>query len=183
MEREPFIKGDDIDLYPVEKEDLGRLRNIVNHPDVRIPLGYRKPFNMGDEEEWYQQKLNDDTRVPLTIYHKSDERIIGNIELKIRDVKSRVAEIGFHIDKRYHSNSIGTEFTKLALEYGFKQLNLHKIWARVYEFNEKSLGLLKKLGFQQEGELREQAYMKGKYVDKIRLGLLKKEWQNKTNNQ
>ncbi len=176
MEREPFIKGEKIDLYPVEEEDLERLRNIVNNPEVRIPLGYRKPFNMPDEHDWYKEKKEDDSKIPLVIYHKEDQKIIGVLELDITDIKSRVAEIGFHIDVNYHSNCIGTEFAKLAVEYGFNELNLHKIWARVYEFNDKSLGLLKKIGFKQEGTLREHAYMKGEYVDKTRLGLLREEW-------
>lgn len=177
MDRQAFIKGEKIDLYPIEEEDLERFRDILNQETVRIPLGTYLPQNKESEKEWFEDWLDDDSRITLAIYHKEDEKIIGNIGLNIKDQKSRFGEFGYFLDEEYHSQGIGTEASKLVLDYYFNQLNLHKVVAKVYEFNQKSQGLLKKLGFRQEARMVDQRFIDGEYVDVIWFGLLREEWK------
>jgi ribosomal-protein-alanine N-acetyltransferase len=58
-----------------------------------------------------------------------------------------------------------TEVARAVLEFGFNQLQLNKIEAKVDPGNEASIRLLYKLGFQQEGLLRQHEFEKGRYVD------------------
>jgi len=64
-----------------------------------------------------------------------------------------------------------------ALEFAFKELNLHRITAEVYEYNERSLRLLESLGFKKEGILKEAKYHDGRYWDIIVMGLMKEDWK------
>lgn len=50
--------------------------------------------------------------------------------------------------------------------------------ARVFEHNDASIRVLEKLGFQQEGCLREHAYIRGAYRDTYLFGLLADEWEH-----
>jgi RimJ/RimL family protein N-acetyltransferase len=54
-------------------------------------------------------------------------------------------------------------------------LGVHKVYARVAESNEASMRVLEKLGFQQEGVLREQSYCLGEHLDMHYFGLPESE--------
>jgi ribosomal-protein-alanine N-acetyltransferase len=60
--------------------------------------------------------------------------------------------------------------------YGFEHLALNKIEAGTNVNNDRSSGLLRKLGFQLEGTLREQRNRRGVFGDVLFFGLLKREW-------
>jgi ribosomal-protein-alanine N-acetyltransferase len=68
-----------------------------------------------------------------------------------------------------------TEALKLIIHYGFATLKLNRIQALVIPGNKPSVRLLLKLGFQEEGLLREYAFFKGRYHDLICYSLLSRE--------
>ena len=55
-------------------------------------------------------------------------------------------------------------------------MNFHRIEAEVVEYNLAGKHLFEKLGFKQEGVLREAKYFEGKYYNIFSYGLLAKEW-------
>lgn len=178
MEREPFLQGETIDLYPIEKEDLEAFKDIINMPEVRIPLNHHYPLNMQDEEDWFENSCQKDNHCHLLIHHKQDDKKLGTVGIEIKDLLSRVAELGFFLHPDYHGQTIGTEAATLAIEYAFTQLNLHKIHARAFMFNQKSIGLMEKLGFEQEGRQKEHVYINGEHTDSLLFGLLRKNWSS-----
>jgi Acetyltransferases, including N-acetylases of ribosomal proteins len=88
----------------------------------------------------------------------------------------RTASIGLWISPQYQRNGHGTEAVKLITEYGFNTLNYHRIYARAYEDNKGSQRIWEKLGFEKEGELREQTYYNGEFRDIHVYGILDYEW-------
>ena len=70
----------------------------------------------------------------------------------------------------------GKQMEFAALEYVFGSLKIHKLCCEVLAFNEAVVNLHKKFGFKVEGVFRDQHKMDNNYVDIIRLGLLKHEW-------
>lgn len=164
-----FLEGEQVELRTTEEEDLEDLRDIVNHYDVRRFLGYREPLNMEDEENWLENLEG----IALTIC--VDGEAIGNIALEEKE--PNVGEIGIMIDPEHHGNGYGTEATKLLMEHAFKQMNYHRVMARVVDINEKSRSLWEKLGYEKEGELREHAFVDGEFRDMEYYGLLRSEWK------
>lgn len=63
------------------------------------------------------------------------------------------------------------------IEYGFNQLNLHKIVAKVAAFNDSSIRIVEKIGFSEEGIQRQQDLVDGEYQDVHLYGLLKPDWK------
>ncbi|MDY6778371.1 MAG: GNAT family protein [Candidatus Nanohaloarchaea archaeon] len=178
MDRAPFLQTDSLDLLPIERDDLERLRDILNHPEVRVPVNNHEPLNMADEEDWFEQERDKDD-IHLVLHHREDSEVIGLIGLEVIDQRSRVAETGFFIHPDYHSRGLGSEALSTVLDYGFSELNLHRIYANVLDFNDKSAGLLEKHGFSMEGTLREHAYVDGEYRDTLKYGLLRSEWEHR----
>jgi ribosomal-protein-alanine N-acetyltransferase len=70
-----------------------------------------------------------------------------------------------------------TEALTAVLNFGFKRLDLNRIEALVKPDNDASLGLLRKLGFREEGLLRQYGYWHGRYHDLAIYSILKSEWR------
>lgn len=128
----------------------------------------------------FHQLLNDPNGVYRGIVKKDDERIIGYVFLAHILRSHRVArEFGIVIgDKKLWGHGYGSETTKLMLEYGFKQLKLHRIELIVLDSNERALHMYRNLGFVEEGVQREARLIEDKWHDVISLGILEKEYMH-----
>ncbi|WP_082676274.1 GNAT family N-acetyltransferase [Shouchella shacheensis] len=103
---------------------------------------------------------------------------IGVTSLINIDYGSRNAECIIDIgDKNYWSKGFGQEAFRLLLDFAFHELNLHKVYVRVFSFNERAIKLYQKLGFNEEGELKEQFYRAGAWHNVIFMGLLKRNYE------
>lgn len=177
--RAPFICGENIDLYGVDQEDLQHVHQWRHKENIRIPYGYpSRPLTL----ETVQENFADDSdgNVEFLVYDPENEQRVGLTMLVFEDHAaeiSRNAEFRGLIDPDHQKNGLGRESTLLTLEYGFRNLNLHKVWARVLEHNTHSQSNLESRGFKQEGELREEAYVDGEYQDVYVYGLLRNEWE------
>ena len=176
MSRATFIEGEKVNLENIEEDDVEFLRDNINNPDVRKYLTARKPINLNQEHGFFEEVISRDEDVNLAIV--SNNEIVGIISLEEDEKEIRVAEIGIWIDTEHHKNGYGTEAAELITEYGFNELNYHKILARAYEENQGSNKIWKRLGFTHEGTLREQIFTEGEFVDANIYGILENEWRN-----
>ncbi len=85
------------------------------------------------------------------IVDKETETAIGVTSLINLDYKNRNAECIIDIgNKNYWGNGYGKEAMQLLLDYAFLELNLHRVFLRVFSFNGRAIKLYEKLGFQHE---------------------------------
>ena len=80
-------------------------------------------------------------------------------------------------DKNYWSQGYGTDAVRTLVNLGFGQINLDKVFLRVFEFNTRAIRCYEKVGFVVEGRLRRQHYHEGRYYAEWIMGLLREEWQ------
>jgi RimJ/RimL family protein N-acetyltransferase len=62
------------------------------------------------------------------------------------------------------------------VEFGFRELGLHRMWADCDPDNVGSWRVLEKIGMRREGHLRENALVKGAWVDSLIYAVLEREW-------
>jgi RimJ/RimL family protein N-acetyltransferase len=62
------------------------------------------------------------------------------------------------------------------LDFAFSQMNLHRVYLRVFEDNQRALHCYEKCGFKPEGRLREAHFANGKYKDELVMGILRHEF-------
>lgn len=174
-----FLKGRRVFARPIEQDDLNLFyENAFWDPEGRRLTGTQAFFSRQGVQKWFDNISTDSSRVDLIICLEESNKPIG--EMAILDINhlNRNATVRISIfDKKYWGNGYGTEAMSLLLEYGFTMLNLHRIGLDVFSFNERAIKSYKKLGFQQEGRIRDELFYDGEYHHSILMGMLDTEFQ------
>ncbi|NKC60610.1 GNAT family N-acetyltransferase [Vagococcus fluvialis] len=112
---------------------------------------------------------------------KEDHQTVGIISLIDINHKDRSAECIIDIgEKEKWGQGIGRDAFELLLNYAFNELNFHRLSLRVFSFNRRAITLYKKLGFKEEGVMREAFYRSGQWHDIHVMGVLKREYMSDT---
>ena len=97
--------------------------------------------------------------------------------MKNVDFINRNAEIYIYIgDKQYWGNGYGSESVGKLVEFCFNELNMHRVYLQVFEYNERAIASYRKIGFETEGMMRESLYKNGKYHNKILMSIIKNKF-------
>ncbi len=114
----------------------------------------------------------------FAIVTNHDAKHIGNIKIGPIHFHYRYADISYFIgEKKMWNRGIATEAIKLICDFGFQNLQLHKIEAGVYEDAVGSWKALEKAGFLREGILREHVLHKDHWRHVYKYGLIYTEYK------
>jgi len=86
------------------------------------------------------------------------------------------AEVGFILRSDLWGQGLAREAVAVMIAHAFDTLGLHRLEADTDPRNERCLKLLTRLGFREEGRLRERWHVGGEVQDSVLLGLLREEW-------
>ena len=173
----PFLSGKKVDLCPVTPEDMEILQKGYNDPDVRDAMFMYFPLTAEDTENKIEAMVKEEKAINLMIVDKETQRSIGHTALVRPDWVSRM--MTFYIvllDKSVWGKGLGTEATRLVVDYGFNMLNLNRIQLHVNAENEPAKAVYKKIGFKHEGTLRQAMYKNNKYYDFWLMSILAEEY-------
>lgn len=115
---------------------------------------------------WIENMINTGRAVQFII--SAANAPIGSVYFRDIDHVNYKAEFGIFIGEDNMRNSgLGTTACKLACEYGFKTLGLHKIFLRAFASNTIAIRSYEKSGFVREAMLRDDVFVNGEYRDII----------------
>jgi ribosomal-protein-alanine N-acetyltransferase len=138
---------------------------------------YKTKQQVVDEIEWQHRIFADGTGVRWVITERDQGLYIGDVGYcEVKDMHKR-AEVGYKLARAYWRRGMMSEALTAVLGYGFGSMGLNRIEALVDPRNAGSAGLLHKLGFADEGVLREYEYERGAFIDLITMSLLRREWR------
>jgi RimJ/RimL family protein N-acetyltransferase len=176
--RNVFLAGTRVYLRPLEREDTAHFVAWVNDPQVTRTLLLHRPMTLEAEEEFLANITKSERDVVLGIVARVSDDLIGITGLHQIDGKDRHAVFGIFIGEVSEwGKGYGTEATRLMVEYAFDTLNLHRVWLHVLEHHAAAIRLYRKVGFQQEGVLREALFREGRYHNLITMAILRDEWR------
>jgi RimJ/RimL family protein N-acetyltransferase len=105
---------------------------------------------------------------------------VGHIELDKVDRVHRSAVISrVLVAPGHRGNGIGTKMVEKAVRFGFEELGLHRLELRVFDFNRAAIQCYEKVGFRQEGVLREARRVGNVWWSLVCMSLLEHEWREK----
>ena len=105
-----------------------------------------------------------------------DNNIVGNISLQNINKTMLTVEIGYAIAASSRSKGLATAAVKLLTQKVFALTPLRKLIAMVHEDNVASQKLLEKIGYRQEGLLREHFLVNGEPANEIIYGILRRDF-------
>jgi [ribosomal protein S5]-alanine N-acetyltransferase len=124
------------------------------------------------------EKFTTDEGIRWAIALKSTNRLIGTCGYNAVYSSSRRAIVGYELKREHWGQGYMLEALHAMIEYGFVELQLNRLEAFVIPGNERSFQVLSKLGFVEEGLLREYGFWKDQFWDMQCCSLLKREWQS-----
>ena len=145
----------------------------LNNPTVNQYLEARfgAPYTLESVRKYVVQTSKDPSTHFFAIFLKENERYIGNVKIGPINDHHHYADIGIMIgDRSSWGKGCATEAIRLAANFAFKKLKVHKLIAGVYSNNIASIKAFTKAGFVTEGCLVKKYLSNNKYVDHVLLG-------------
>ncbi|KHE72815.1 GNAT family N-acetyltransferase [Halobacillus sp. BBL2006] len=122
------------------------------------------------------QRYADNDGQTICIMYKG--KIAGVIDFHEMNWNHNKTSIGYWMGVDYKGLGLLTRSCKVLFDHAFKDLGLNRIEIRAAEENVKSRAVPERLGFVQEGIIRDAANMYGTYVNHVVYGMVKSEWMN-----
>ncbi|GHO45827.1 GNAT family N-acetyltransferase [Ktedonospora formicarum] len=163
------IRPNDAESFFEIFSDEEAMRYYGHEPHTSIEETRARIQRIGEQ---YEQR--EALRWGITL--KDDNTILGSCGFHHLRADFKLAETGYELKRSHWGQGIMAEAEAAVLEYGFNELGFHRVEAIIDIVNGRSKGLLLKLGFTYEGNLRQRFYFQGGFEDEHFFGLLKEEW-------
>ncbi|CAM5792497.1 spermidine N1-acetyltransferase [Castellaniella caeni] len=163
-----------IKLRPLEREDLRFVHQLDNNASV-MRYWFEEPYATFTElQSLYDQHVHDQSERRFIVQCEGENA--GLVELVEIDHVHRRTEFQIIIAPEFQGKGLAARATRMALEYGFKVLNLYKIYLIVDKENHKAIHIYNKLGFEAEGELKDEFFVNGEYRSVMRMRLFQQDY-------
>lgn len=167
--------GTKVRLRGVEPEDWQDfLRFDENSMDMRNADMVYPPRSAAGYRAWagnQATKLAAGDEFFLAIEACADQTLVGTLSTNNVDQRAGRFSYGVSIGHDHQRHGYATDAIILLLTYMFGERRFHKCEVSIYAFNEASIALHKKIGFQIEGQLRDHEYFAGQHHDVMIMGL------------
>lgn len=115
----------------------------------------------------------------FAIHPLEHDVFIGMVSLWVASWSHAEAWLGILIGEReYWSRGYGSDAVRLAVQYGFLELNLRRISLGLHAFNERAFKSYQKVGFVLEGRERGILMREGARHDGLIMGILREDWMS-----
>lgn len=159
------LRSDDLDEFEQWLDDSESRRTHVGVKTLHDVRSARKFDSLNRIEE----------SISLAICSKQGDRLLGFTGLYEIDWRNRSARFEIlisetsqkHIGKGYISGAVRT-----MIEYGFRELSLHRLWVKIFDNNPRGRQLYSRVGFTEEGRQKQAYFGEGRFWDVLVWGML-----------
>lgn len=167
-----------IRIRVLEQSDIDAYHNLIMEAKDELKQWLTVSEKVATKEQTaeniaYQMKVNNP--VPTLFMIEFENQLVGQISFHTIDHTNQSGEIGYWLLRAYQGHGIMTKALNFLITYGFMTLKLHRLEMKIAKGNTKSHLLAKRLGFRQEGVLKEAKYLNGQFIDYIVYGLLEQD--------
>jgi ribosomal-protein-alanine N-acetyltransferase len=175
----PQLETKRLVLREMQPDDAEALFRVLSDEEV-MRYYDRLPFTNVEESFQaigrHRQRFEQNEAIRWGITLKGENVVIGNCGF-FWEVQNYLAELAYVLSRAYWRQGIMTEALQALLQFGFDTKNLNRIEAEVAVDNIASARTLQKLGFQEEGVLRERLFVNEHFYDMKIFSLLKNEYK------
>ena len=174
----PELETENLILREINQSDVKAIfkhfsdKEILKYHDLEAFINIEQAKNLIAS---FNEKFDKNQIIRWGIARREDNIIIGTCGYHNWVQNRFCAEIGYELSQAYWRKGIMSEALTAMIQFGFEKMELNRIEATVMLENTASMKLLEKLGFIQEGILREYGFWKGEFHDLKMFSLLRKE--------
>ncbi len=155
-------------LRPFNPNDIESLMEYANNPKIAANLTYQfpHPFTRESGEAFIKMAIQNNPPTILAI--DVNGKASGGIGVHVQsDIHIKNAELGYWLAEPFWGQGIMTKAVVHMVDYGFKNLDINRIFARPFGTNVASQKVLKNAGFILEGQFKGTIYKNGEYLDEL----------------
>lgn len=176
---------DSVELRQIGRDDAVELTELIdrNRPYLKEWLPWlNNSTSLIDTARFIGRSIEQaDDRNGLTLGIRCDGKLAGIIGQHYVDSLNRRTEIGYWIDSEHQGRGIVTRATACLTDYAFREQDCNRVILHCAVGNLKSRAVAERLGFAQEGILREAEWLYDRYVDLVVYSMLKRVWVMRRN--
>lgn len=167
-------RGKLVELSPLTDADSEAMLRWINERDLVLLSAAYRPVDESNHREWFSSIRKRSDVVIFGIREVAGNRLIGSCQLLGISPTHRKAELQIRIgEEDARGRGYGKEAVQLLLDFAFNDLNLHRVELIVIDGNEPAINTYLGVGFVREGVQRQAAYIDGRYVDLVFMGILR----------
>ena len=183
------LHTDRLILSVIQETDAPLLFHNMSNPEISKDMSWKAHETLKDTNKFVADVLNGlsaGKSVTWCIRLKEEPaNIIGifsiiSILRSHRELTYDRAELAYWIDPAFQGKGYMTEAGKAVLEFGFGQMNLHRIYVSHHSNNDNSKGLIVRLQFRYTWTEKESFMKNNKWIDVAHYELLKSEYKSNT---
>lgn len=177
MCKNKIILGEKAELRFITVEDTPLIVRWRNLPSVYQNLYTRSHLTKEQHLNWLKNNVFCGLCAQFVIYVRETGLPVGSVFIKNIDRQVSKGEYGIFIgEESARGKGIGSEVAQMMLRYGFETLGLNRIYLSVFADNLAAIASYHKAGFYEEGRLRQDYRVDGKYHDIVLMAALRQEW-------
>lgn len=178
QEPEPLllVRGKRVGLGALRRELIPAYHRWRSDAEVMRGQGNTDVSTIEAVQAWYDQATSPSGReVHFTVYDLTDLTPVGTTLLVRIDHHQGTAEFGILIGER-RGQGLGTEATRLTLDWGFTVLGLHNILLVTFSWNMAAIRAYEKAGFREIGRRRDAVVTLGRRFDQVLMDAIADEF-------
>lgn len=165
-----------LSIRAIEESDLEFLKNQRNDPETWRYLSDISMLTSHGQREWLARTEKDPSKKYFILENERGHSV-GFVRCDEIDQLNQSIRVGADIHPDFRGIGLGTVTYELLLQYCFNYLNMNRVWLLVLASNERAHHLYTKVGFKEEGRMRQAIYRDGAFDDHIMMSILREEWR------
>lgn len=171
-----MLKGERVTLRALRRSDTEILHGYWSDLDVATRASNRPPRTHTVEatQAMFDDFAKQDDMVRFVI--EIEDEVVGDCSMHDIDTHNKACEVGIAIGRPHWSKGYGQEALRLLVDFAFKHHNMNRVALEVLADDPRAVGCYRKVGFVEEGRLRQRDWRDGAYHDVLIMGILRDEW-------
>jgi RimJ/RimL family protein N-acetyltransferase len=178
----PILTTTRLTLRAMRPDDAPAIFEMFSHPDVMRYWSSLSMQTLGEAQSYIEHMnayITEHDALTWGLARQTDDTLIGMATLFSLSPQNRRAEMGYALTRSAWGQGYMHEALTALVAYAFGPLDLIRIEADIDPRNTASQRALERLGFIQEGLLRDRWIVNGEISDTGFYGLLRRDWGNK----
>jgi RimJ/RimL family protein N-acetyltransferase len=191
----PTLYGERATLRPFQPQDITAMAGILQDPEVLRLTGSAHstaeteagPVDISgagdgagqldaETRRWYETRAEQKDRLDLAVIAADSGACVGEVVLNEWSPDNDDCSFRILLGPAGRDRGIGSEATRLIVDYAFRSTGINRIGLEVYAFNPRARHVYERAGFVSEGTRRAALKFDGGYVDAEVMSILRSDW-------